>query len=67
MERMPCNDTSASSLPTWLHLEASATGLWANRQGLALSSWVVMVRAEHRRQPNALTKYLETHVHRGEA
>ena len=36
MERMPRNDARASSLRTWLHLEASATGLWADRQGLAL-------------------------------
>jgi hypothetical protein len=38
MERMPCHDTPASSLPDWLHLEASPTGLWADRQGLALGS-----------------------------
>ena len=36
MERMPCNDTRASSLRIWLHLEASLSGLWADRQGLAL-------------------------------
>jgi hypothetical protein len=35
-KRMPCNDTPAPSLRGWLHLEASPTGLWADRQGLAL-------------------------------
>jgi hypothetical protein len=38
MERMPCHDTSASFLPDWLRLEASPTGLRADRQGLALGS-----------------------------
>jgi hypothetical protein len=38
MERMPCHDTPASSLPDWLRLEASPTGRWADRQGLALGS-----------------------------
>jgi len=38
MERMPCHGTPASSLPDWLRLEASPTGLWADRQGLALGS-----------------------------
>ena len=36
MERMPRHDTPASFLPVWLCVEASPTGLWADRQGLAL-------------------------------
>ena len=36
MERMPRNDTRASSLPTWLRLENSLSGLWADRQGLVV-------------------------------
>jgi hypothetical protein len=36
MERMPGDDTRAASLPTRLHLEISFSGLWADRQGLAL-------------------------------
>jgi hypothetical protein len=38
MESMPCHNTPASSLPEWLRLEASPTGLWADRQGLAIGS-----------------------------
>lgn len=36
MERMPCHDPPASSLPAGLHLETSLSGLWADRQGLDL-------------------------------
>jgi hypothetical protein len=56
MERMPCNDTRASSLPTWLHLEASPTGLRADRQGLALRSWVVMVQSVRPRASDGAQK-----------
>jgi hypothetical protein len=35
---MPCHNTPASSLPDWLRLEASPTGLRADRQGLAIGS-----------------------------
>ena len=40
MERMPGHYPFASSLRRWLRLETSLSGLWADREGLALGAAV---------------------------